>query len=87
VDSAELVIEFAFETLGVHRLEARAATLNGRGNGALLKIGAVQECVLRKSFVHNGQNLDQVLYAILEDDWRAMRTPAALRFAAPVRVH
>ena len=49
--------------------------------------GAVQECVLRKSFVHNGQNLDQVLYAILEDDWRAMRTPANLRFAAPVRVH
>ncbi len=87
VDSAELVIEFAFETLGVHRLEARAATLNGRGNGALLKMGAVQECLLRKSFVHNGQNLDQVLYAILEDDWRAMRMPADLRFAAPARVH
>ena len=87
MDSAELVIEFAFDTLGVHRLEARAAMLNGRGNGALLKTGAVQECVLRKSFVHNGQNLDQVLYAILEDDWRAMRTPANLRFAAPVRVH
>ena len=87
VDSAELVLDFAFDTLGVHRLEARAAVLNGRGNGALLKMGAVQECVLRKSFVHNGQSLDQVLYSILEDDWRAMRTPANLRFAAPVRVH
>jgi RimJ/RimL family protein N-acetyltransferase len=50
-------------------------------------MGAVQECLLRKSFVHNGQNLDQVLYAILEDDWRAMRMPADLRFAAPARVH
>ena len=81
-DGAELVLDFAFETLGVHRLEARAAVLNGRGNGALQKIGAVQECLLRKSFVRNGQSLDQVLYAILDSDWResrtTMTTPAVL---------
>src|SRR4029450_3441948 len=46
-ESAELVLEFVFDTLGVHRLEARAALLNKRGTGALRKIGAVQECVLR----------------------------------------
>jgi len=86
-ESAELVVDFAFETLGVHRLEARAAVLNGRGNGALLKMGAVQEGVLRKSFVRDGQCLDQVLYAILVDDWRAMRSPAAVRMAIPMRVH
>jgi ribosomal-protein-alanine N-acetyltransferase len=71
-EGAELVLDFAFETLGVHRLEARAAVLNGRGNGALLKAGAVQECVLRKSFVRDGRPLDQVLYSILEEDWRVM---------------
>ena len=32
---AKLVVDFAFEVLGVHRLEARAALKNGRGNGAL----------------------------------------------------
>jgi RimJ/RimL family protein N-acetyltransferase len=72
-EGAELVLEFAFDTLNVHRLEARAAVLNGRGNGALLKMGAVQEGVLRKSFLRNGRYLDQVLYAILEDDWREAR--------------
>lgn len=72
-DGAELVLEFAFETLGVHRLEARAATRNGRGNGALLKIGAVQEAVLRRSFLCRGEYLDQALYSIVEDDWRAAR--------------
>ncbi len=71
-DSADLVLEFAFDTVGVHRLEARAAVLNGRGNGALLKIGAVQECVLRQSFLCKGQRLDQALFSILEDDWRAL---------------
>ena len=79
------MLGFAFDTLGVHRLEARAAVQNGRGNGALLKIGAVQECVLRKSLERNGQYLDQVLYAILEEDWRAatdVRWPAVT-----LRVH
>jgi ribosomal-protein-alanine N-acetyltransferase len=78
-EGAELVLDFAFDTIGVNRLEARAAVLNGRGNGALQKIGAVQECVLRKSFLRNGQYLDQVLYAILDSDRRES--------AAAVRVH
>ena len=51
VDGAKLIVDFAFEVLGVHRLEARAALKNGRGNGALRKLGAVQEGVLRKSFL------------------------------------
>jgi RimJ/RimL family protein N-acetyltransferase len=84
-DGAELVKEFVFDTLGVHRLEARAAVLNGRGNGALLKIGAVQEAVLRKSFQFNGGYVDQVLYTILDEDWRGSGLrPASTRFA---RVH
>ena len=76
-EAADLVLEFVFETIGVHRLEARAAVVNGRGNGALIKIGAVHEGVLRKSFVRNGKYLDQVLYAIVDDDWRALREAAA----------
>jgi len=68
-EGAQLVVDFAFETVGVHRLEARAAVRNGRGNGALQKIGAVKEGVLRKSFVRNGEQLDQVLWAILDEDW------------------
>lgn len=84
-DAARLVIDFTFETLGAHRLEARAAVKNGRGSGALLKVGAVQECVLRKSFVRNGECLDQALYAIVEDDWRASREAVRPTFYA--RVH
>jgi len=68
-ESASLVAAFAFETLGVHRLEARAAVLNGRANGALQKIGAVQEGLLRRSLFRNGQYLDQILWAILREDW------------------
>jgi RimJ/RimL family protein N-acetyltransferase len=82
-EGAELVLEFAFNTIGAERLEARAAVLNGRGNGALQKIGAVQECMLRKSLLRNGQYLDQVLYAVVDIDWRESRRP----MMAAVRVH
>ena len=78
-EGAELVLRFAFETLGIHRLEARAALRNGRGNGALRKIGAVQEGVLRKSFLRHGEYLDQALYAIVEEDWQAARSLGRLR--------
>jgi ribosomal-protein-alanine N-acetyltransferase len=67
-DGAALMINFAFETVGVHRLEARAAVKNGRGNGALKKVGAVQEGLLRKSFQKDGEYLDQALWTILNED-------------------
>jgi len=78
-EAAGLALEFVFNTLGAHRLEARAAVRNGRGNGALLKIGAVKEGVLRRSLLRNGQFLDQVLYSILVEDWqeRAVAAPCA----------
>jgi RimJ/RimL family protein N-acetyltransferase len=74
MDAAELIVDFAFEVLGTHRLEARAVLKNGRGNGALRKLGAVQEGVLRRSFLRNGEYLDQVLWTILQTDWLQAKT-------------
>jgi RimJ/RimL family protein N-acetyltransferase len=77
MDGAKLVVDFAFDVIGAHRLEARAAVGNGRGNGALRKIGAFQEGILRKSFLRNGQYLDQALWTLLEEDWhRTAPAPA-----------
>jgi RimJ/RimL family protein N-acetyltransferase len=70
IHAARLLTEFAFETVGVHRLEARAAVANGRGNGALAKVGAVKEGVLRKSFLRDGEFLDQALWSIVREEWR-----------------
>ena len=72
-EGARLVVDFAVDVIGVNRLEARAAVANGRGNGALRKIGAVQEGVLRGSFLRHGVRHDQVLWGIVADDWRLQR--------------
>jgi len=78
-EGARLVVDFALETIGVCRLEARAAVANGRGNGALRKIGAVQEGVLRRSFVKDGRHLDQVLWSILAEEWRQAKAVSGAR--------
>ena len=73
VEGAAAVLNFGVDVLGAQRFEARAAVANGRGNGALRKIGAVQEGILRRSFLRNGQYHDQVLWSILAEDWRLQR--------------
>jgi RimJ/RimL family protein N-acetyltransferase len=68
VESAELLIDFAFDAVGVNRLEARVAVPNARANAALRKVGAVQEAILRKSFLCQGEHIDQALWSILSSD-------------------
>jgi RimJ/RimL family protein N-acetyltransferase len=69
LETARLVGSFAFGTVGVHRLEARVLLQNGRANGALRKLGAVQEGVLRESVRRGASYLDQVLWSVLKEDW------------------
>ena len=83
-EAAELVLDFAFDVLGVHRLEARAALCNGRGNGAMQKLGAEREGLLRHSFLRDGEFLDQVLWSILQDDWKKRKQDNA---PSGARVH
>ena len=70
-DAASQVLDFAFNTLKVYRLEARAVSVNGRGNGALQKLGATTEAVLAQGLRRDGEFFEQLLWALLADDWRA----------------
>jgi len=79
VEAAQLMAGFAFETLGVERLEARASGIDPRSVGLLRRIGAVREAHLRRSFVRGDEALDDDLWAILEADWRAARAATDIR--------
>jgi RimJ/RimL family protein N-acetyltransferase len=67
--AARLVGSFAFDIVGAHRLEVRVRLENGRANGALRKLGAVQEGILRRAMRRGGDYTDQVLWSVLKDDW------------------
>jgi RimJ/RimL family protein N-acetyltransferase len=70
IEAARAIVAFTFTSIGAERLEARSCVQNGRGNGALQKLGAAREGVLRQSFLRNAEYHDQVLWAIVAADWR-----------------
>jgi RimJ/RimL family protein N-acetyltransferase len=69
VEAMRLVGSFAFDAVGVRRLETRVLLRNGRGNTALRKLGAVEEGILRRAARREGEYLDQVLWSLLREDW------------------
>lgn len=84
---AKQLLAFAFEQVGVQRLEARVMAGNLRGNGALRKMGAVRDDVRRESFALNGQRYDTQLWSILEEDWRSRHRTGPVALVLPSRLH
>jgi ribosomal-protein-alanine N-acetyltransferase len=80
-DAAQLVASFAFDRIGVHRLEARSMVTNGRGNGALQKLGARPEGALASALAKNGRYSAQFLWAIHRNTWPQQTKPLR-RFSA-----
>jgi ribosomal-protein-alanine N-acetyltransferase len=70
LEAANLVADFAFTTIHVNRLEARAVGGNGRGNGVLHKLGARPEANLARGFRKEGRAERQLLWSLREEDWR-----------------
>lgn len=79
---AREVIDFAFDIMGVRRLDARAAVANGRGNGGLLKLGAVKGDVVKNGFILKGVALDLNMWSILERDWHRSKAVWGPKVAA-----
>jgi RimJ/RimL family protein N-acetyltransferase len=80
-EAATLVADFTFDVLHARRLEARAATVNERGNGALNKLGAVGEAILRKGLERDGVYHEQLLWSVLAEEWKARPPLAHDRFS------
>jgi ribosomal-protein-alanine N-acetyltransferase len=81
LEAANLVAEYAFTTMHVNRLEARAVGGNGRGNGVLHKLGARPEANLARGFRKGGRAERQLLWSLREEDWR-QRPLLQARFSA-----
>jgi ribosomal-protein-serine acetyltransferase len=66
--------DFAFDDLGLHRMELKAAVENARSRAVAERLGMQQEGVQRDGCRVADGYLDLVEYGILEDEWRARRT-------------
>ncbi|HEX7819421.1 MAG TPA: GNAT family protein [Sphingobium sp.] len=71
-----LMLDRAFDA-GFRRVQFNVDTRNSRSMAALLKLGAVQEGVLRRHRVTwTGYVRDTAVFAILADEWREQGSPA-----------
>lgn len=73
VASARLLLDFAFSSMGVFRLEARSADANQGMNAILRKVGAMPEGRLRNGFRSGGVVRDYVMWSVLVEEWQARR--------------
>jgi RimJ/RimL family protein N-acetyltransferase len=78
-----LLLRHAFEVLGCRRVEFKTDANNGRARAALAAIPAEFEGVHRKHMlVRGGERRDSAWYAVIDDDWPAVKAALEQRLAA-----
>lgn len=66
-----LLLEFAFEKLGMERVEFRADARNSRSIAAMKSLGAVEEGILRSNgCAADGHRRDSMVLSILQEEWQ-----------------
>jgi N-acetyltransferase len=69
-----LLLRHAFEALGCVRVELKTDAQNERSRTAILRLGAVEEGVLRKHMrTVTGRLRDSVYFSILDDEWPGVK--------------
>jgi len=77
-----LLMRHAFEDEGYFRVEFKTEAANERSRPALEKVGATFEGIHRKHMVvRGGERRDSAWYAVIDDDWPAVKVELEARLA------
>ena len=69
-----LLLNFGFDRLDLNRVELKTSLLNLKSQGAMLKIGAVKEGILRRHMIaENGSVRDTVYFSFIKEEWPAIK--------------
>jgi RimJ/RimL family protein N-acetyltransferase len=86
-DAAHALVEFAFTTMRIERLEARIARRNRRAHAAVQKLGARFESTLESSSPEGIPRDPELVFGLREHDWRhRVRPPRQSADAAAQRL-
>jgi RimJ/RimL family protein N-acetyltransferase len=69
-EAARAVLQWAFDTLDLNRVQAETDTRNAASARVLEKLGFVREGTLREDCVVNGEVSDSWVYGLLRRQWR-----------------
>lgn len=68
-DAKMLLLDFAFNALGLHKVCSRVFAFNGRSRRYGEKCGYTVEGVLKEQHFHNGEFHDELVMAVFRRDW------------------
>lgn len=72
-EAIELVVEYAFSQLRLHKVRADVRDFSDASKCVLEKVGFVHEGVLRESRYVDGKHWDRHRFGILEDEWPGVK--------------
>ena len=70
-EAVTTALDFAFDGLGLHRIEADVDPRNERSLRLLERLGFRREGHLRERYFMNGERQDAVMMAVLSDEWKS----------------
>jgi len=72
-EAMELVLDYSFNTLGLHRVELDVFEDNASAIRSYKKCGFVSEGIVRECYIKNGKFVTVLLMSILENEWKSTR--------------
>lgn len=73
-EAKRLMLDHAFGTWGLNRVELKTSALNERSKNAMRRLGFVEEGTLRRHMVNDDGTLrDSVYFSVIADEWPATR--------------
>jgi RimJ/RimL family protein N-acetyltransferase len=69
-ESSQALLRFGFKTVGLHRIYARCDARNVASSKVMERLGMRQEAYFRQHAVVKGRWDEELIYAILADEWR-----------------
>jgi ribosomal-protein-serine acetyltransferase len=70
-EAAALCVDFAFRSIGVHRLRVAAATTNHASLRVIGRLGFTFEGIARHAEWCDGRWLDHAVFSIIDFEWRS----------------
>ncbi|GEB48610.1 MULTISPECIES: GNAT family N-acetyltransferase [Streptomyces] len=71
--AARVIIDWAVEERGIHRVEWLVAAANTPSIAVARRLGMTREGVLREYRIHHGARFDVEIWSVLAPEWRAHR--------------
>lgn len=68
-EAMEMLVQYVFKTLNMNRLELTVYEYNIRAYKTYQKVGFIEEGRKRQARYHNGKYYDEIIMAILREDW------------------